>query len=140
MSDKVFIDTNVLVYSFDSKNPVKQKVAKELIEDFFDKEEYFISMQVLNEFCSAALRKLAPPLEVEVLREFISSFPKRKILSVNREITLYSLVLMEKYKLQYWDSLIIAAAIDNRCTVLYTEDMQNGLILEDILSIVNPFE
>lgn len=140
MRDKHFIDTNILVYSFDKTSPTKQKKAKEQLKEFFDREDYFVSVQVLNEFCSAALKKLNPPLKVEQVKEFISSFPGRKILYVSRATVLSSLVIMDKYKLSYWDSLIIATSLENKCTILYTEDMQNGLIIEGILKIVNPFE
>lgn len=140
MRDKVFIDTNVLIYSFDNKNPQKQTIAKKLLKTFFDKDEYFISSQVLNEFCSAALKKLTPPLEIEVLREFVSAFPARKILPVNREITLSALVIMEKYKFSYWDCMVAATALNNECAVLYSEDLHDGLVIENVLSIAHPFK
>ncbi len=143
MRDRLFIDTNILVYSFDKKSPTKQKKAKELLKEFFDREDYFVSIQVLNEFCSAAVKKLNPPLKVERVKDFISSFPERKILPVYRATVLSSLVIMGKYKLSYWDSLIIATSLESKCTILYTEDMQNGLRIdrgEDRLKIVNPFE
>lgn len=140
MRGKAFIDTNVLIYSFDSKNPQKQTTAKKLLKTFFDKDDYFISIQVLNEFCFAALRKLTPPLENEELKEFVSAFPSRKILPVNREITLSALALMEKYKLSYWDSMIAATALSNECAVLYSEDLHDGLVIENVLSIANPFK
>lgn len=143
MRDKYFIDTNILVYSFDKTSPTKQKKSKELLKEFFDREDYFVSIQVLNEFCSAALKKLNPPLKTERIKEFISSFPGRKILPISRATVLSSLGIMDKYKLSYWDSLIIATSLENKCTILYTEDMQNGLIIEKgegRLKNVNPFE
>ena len=51
-----------------------------------------------------------------------------------------ALKIKDKYKLQFYDSLIIATAIENKCTVLYSEDMQNGLVVENVLTIINPFK
>ena len=81
MKDRIFIDTNVLVYSFDTAEPTKQAKAKAVLKTFFENEEAYISVQVVNEFCAAAVKKLNPPLGTEPLREFISSFPENKILT-----------------------------------------------------------
>lgn len=94
----------------------------------------------MNEFCSAALRKLTPPLEIEELKEFVSAFPARKILPVNKEIALSALDIMAKYTISYWDSLVAATALNNDCAVLYSEDLQDGLVIENVLSITNPFK
>lgn len=139
MSDRIFIDTNLLIYAFDTKNLQKQTIAKRLLKSFFDKDGYFISTQVVNEFCYAALRKFCPPLGNEVLREFVSSLPSFKIVHVGRDITLAALSLMDKYSLSYWDSLITATAIANNCTLLHTEDLQDGLVIEKSLRVANPF-
>lgn len=140
MSDRVFIDTNVLVYAFDLKNPQKQATAKKLLKAFFDKDGYFISTQIVNEFCYAALRKFSPPLKNEALKEFVSSLPSFKILQIGRDTTLSALSLMDKYSLSYWDSLIAATAVANKCTILYTEDLHDKLIIEKSLKVVNPFK
>jgi predicted nucleic acid-binding protein len=78
MSDRILLDTNILVYSFDNKHSIKQKIAKKMIESLFENDNYFLSIQVLNEFSNVALRKLNPPLEIEEIRELIAAFPEKK--------------------------------------------------------------
>ena len=97
-----------------------------------------ISTQVLNEFINAALRKniLSDSEVAEHCRHYISTYNLALIYPATIDS---ALEIKNKYKYSYYDSLIISSAIENDCEVLYTEDMQHSQIIEDKLTIINPF-
>ena len=95
-------------------------------------------MQVINEFYNVLLRK---NIEDNVIQEKIHSQLETCSASELSLKTVFSAwKLREKYKYSYWDSLILASALENSCSILYSEDMQHGQVIEDNLKIINPFE
>ena len=139
MKDRIFIDTNVLVYIhlFDEESQDKRKALQNLLHRRID-AELIINVQVINEFYNVLLRK---NIEDNVIQEKIHS--QLEICSAS-ELSLKTVFsawkLREKYKYSYWDSLILASALENSCSILYSEDMQHGQVIEDNLKIINPFE
>lgn len=132
MRDRVFIDTNVLLYLYDS-NSEKKSIAKEIL-----KSNHHISTQVLNEFSNISIKKLR--LSHDDLSENVKKIIEKTTVFVFSENTiLFAIDIREKYKFQYYDSLIIATALENKCTILYSEDMQHEQIIENQLKIINPF-
>ncbi len=138
MIDKIFLDTNIIVYAFDKKDVQKNKIAKSLLDSFYTNEKYFISTQVLLEFCNVAYKKMKPALTADDLDRFISSFPDDKIIYIDKAIIQKVIQLKNQYQFSFWDSLIIATALFSGCNKLYSEDMTNGRIIEN-LEIKNPF-
>ena len=136
MHDKVFIDTNVILYAYSVDEPTKKTVAISIIEKFSSTS--IISIQVTNELSNILLKKfkLSNDKVVDTLWEMDDIFD---IVPFSVKTQRRALKLRDKYNLQYYDSLIIATAIENECTILYSEDMQDGLIIEDTLKIINPF-
>lgn len=132
MSDKAFLDTNILLYSL-SDDPTKKKVAFDLLAHW-----PVISIQVLNELTNVAIKKfkLDPPTLIPIIQ-----LMQRKTQVVSFDpLTIESAIeLQARYKLQYYDALIIATALHCDCTVLYSEDMHNGLVINDQLTVCNPF-
>jgi len=136
MSDKIFIDTNVLIYSFSEDEPQKQKVAVELIDSVAT--DAIISSQVINELANVFLKKFK--LSTEQVEDALLELDSLlRIVSFDISTQIKALRLKQRYNLQYFDSLIVATALENRCNILYSEDMQNGLIVDERLKIVNPF-
>lgn len=136
MSDKIFIDTNVLIYSFSEDEPQKQKAAVELIDSVAT--DAVISNQVINELANVFLKKFK--LSTEQVEDALLELDSLlRIASFDITTQIKALRLKQRYNLQYFDSLIVATALENRCNILYSEDMQNGLIVDERLKIVNPF-
>ena len=133
MKDKIFLDTNIVLYALD-KDGVKQQIAINLL-----KSNPTISTQVLNEFSNICIKKLKITIEqVEKFVDVLSSDLNVKVFDVN---TIFqALSLKSKYNFQYYDSLIVATALENECNILYSEDMQDGLVIEQRLTIINPFK
>jgi predicted nucleic acid-binding protein len=140
MKDKYFLDTNILVYSFDGSQPAKQKISRQLIKRGLEEGIGCISYQVIQEFLNVATRKFTVPIAYKDSRIYLSTVLE-PICEVYASIDLYhrALELVERWKYAFYDALIIAAALQNNCTILYSEDLQDGQIIQE-LKIVNPFK
>lgn len=132
MSDKVFLDTNILLYLL-SADPIKAGKAEDVIAS-----GGIISVQVLNEFASVASKKLQMPFEE--IQEILTQI--RTICAVE-PITIDThdcgIQLAMQYRLSIYDAMIVAAALLANCTTLYSEDMQHGQVIDNQLIIRNPF-
>jgi predicted nucleic acid-binding protein len=136
MQDKVFFDTNILIYCYSIDEKEKQNIALELIEQYSEASN--ISTQVINELSNILFKKFKlSSLQIEEVILEIDNY--LDITTFDLTTQLKALKIKEKYKLQFYDSLIIATAIENKCNVLYSEDMQDGLVVNKLLKIVNPF-
>lgn len=134
MSDRVFIDTNLLVYSI-STDPVKATQIEHLLHKPF---RFIISTQIINEFANTCFRKnLLPATEIkQVIEGFLLFFE----LVTPGEITIRSaLDLKQRYGYSWYDSMVIASALEQGCSILFSEDLQNGQTIEGQMTILNPF-
>ena len=133
MSDKYFVDSNIWLYAFMDSTSPKCNRALQLIEN----HGIVLSTQIVNEVCANLLRK-ASYTEPEI-QQTIKNFQARYPISiVTIDIVRHASHLRTAYRLSYWDSVVIATAIDESCNIAYSEDMQHGLCI-DCLTIINPF-
>ena len=134
---KVFFDTNILVYSADAKNSQKQLIAASLLEKTSIEKTGLISTQSLQEFYNAATKKLQ--LTKQAAKEYVELFSKQfPVKEISISLILNAVDISIKHKLSFWDSLIISTANETGCVVVYSEDMNNGQII-DGTKILNPF-
>lgn len=140
MSDKFFLDTNILVYAFDSAIPAKQRRANELIKAALKNDTGCISFQVVQEFINVATRKFAVPLSIPDCEKYLNIVlsPLCKVF-VSIELYARSLDVMQQWHFSFYDSLIVAAALQADCSILYSEDLQHEHKIED-LTVHNPFQ
>jgi len=136
MQDKVFLDTNILIYCYSVDEKNKQEKALNLVDKY--SENSIISTQVISELSNILFKKFKLS-SIEIERTILEIDNYIDIVNFSMTTQIKALKIKDKYKLQFYDSLIIATAIENQCTVLYSEDMQDGLLIDDILTIVNPF-
>jgi predicted nucleic acid-binding protein len=135
MRDKLFLDSNIILYSYSKTELNKNKIANNLI---FSLDEITISTQVINEITNILYKKFkldARSIE-DVILEIDNNF---KIVNFSLTTQIKAIKIKDKYRLQYYDSLILATALENGCTILYSEDMQHNQIIENQLKIINPF-
>jgi predicted nucleic acid-binding protein len=139
MSDKFFLDTNIFVYSFDLAAAKKASRARSLIKRAIDTGAGIVSYQVVQEFFNVALRRFAVPLSAAEAEQYLSA-TFRPLLAVHSSQALYgrALELSARHKLAWYDSLILASALEGSCNVLYSEDFQHTQKFGD-LRIENPF-
>ncbi len=132
MPDKVFVDTNVVLYTL-SGNSVKADIAESLIS-----QGCKISVQVLNEMVNVTRRKLSMPWdEIDELSSLIQSLCEVEPVTIGTHKL--GLGIAQRYQLSIYDSMIVAAACLSQCEILYSEDMHHGLVINDQLRIQNPF-
>ncbi len=133
---RCFIDTNIWLYAFiDSNTEPKRTIAKDIVQS----QDIVISTQVINETCVNLLKNGA--LTEEYIRQLVLAFyEKYTVVELGQATILLASKLRERYSLSFWDSMIVASALHTGCAVLYTEDMQNGLLVAEQLTIVNPLE
>ncbi len=136
MRDKAFLDSNIILYSYSKTELDKNKIANALI---FSLDEILISTQVINEVTNILYKKFKlDSISIEdVILEIDNNF---KIVNFSLTTQIKAIKIKEKYKLQYYDSLILATALENGCTILYSEDMQHEQMIENQIKIINPFE
>ncbi len=139
MSAKYFLDTNIFVYSLDITAPAKSRRAARLIRDALDTGNGIVSYQVVQEFFSVAFRRFAKPMSAFAAEEYLNT-AFRPLLAVHSSPALFvsALQIYAQHHFSWYDSLIVAAAKEAGCSILYTEDMQHGKRVDD-LKIDNPF-
>jgi len=137
MIGKVFIDTNVLVYSIDHDEPVKRRRARELLRKSGREGAPFVSTQVLQEFYVAATRKLG--MDPLLAKELMRGWRRFNVVTVTPEIVDEAIDISILNRLSYWDAAVIAAARTAGCTAVYSEDMNDGQSIGGV-KIVNPFK
>jgi predicted nucleic acid-binding protein len=134
IENKAFLDTNILIYIFTVPENEKHKQAIEQINVY----DRIISTQILTEFCSVSIRKLK--MDSNHVKEAINDICSNNTLVVISLDTIQQgLYIQNKYHYTYYDSLVIASALENDCEFLLSEDMANGQVIEKSLTIRNIF-
>jgi predicted nucleic acid-binding protein len=139
MTERVFVDTNVLVYSFDLREPDKLVRATDWLNHLWSARSGRISFQVLQEFYVTVTHKLKPGLDVETARKAVRSLLAWQPVATDEQSFEVAWGLQEQYQLSWWDALIVAAARSAGCAVLLTEGLQHGQDF-DGLRVVDPFQ
>jgi len=136
MQDKVFLDSNIILYCYSNSELDKQKLARDIFEKY---ERPNISKQVINEVTNILFKKYK--LDSESVENTILQMSNLLgIFDFNLTTQIKAIRLKKDYNLQFYDALIIATALENGCSILYSEDMQHNLSVEGKLTIINPFK
>jgi len=136
MSDRAFIDTNILVYLFSSNEPEKNKIALNLINS---DSEFVISTQVVNEFINVMNKKIKA--ELITITKAVDILPSHfTIVEISLNTIKSALIIAHKHKYRYFDALMLASALENGIPILYSEDMHNTHLINNKLRIINPFK
>lgn len=135
MKDRYFIDSNILIYAHTMQDERKKKIAQEILSLENGIE---LNTQVINESINIFIKRFKIPLLIvkSIVDETISYLPVRTISSKTIQS---GLKIHFKYHYSFYDSLIISSAIENKCSVLYSEDLHHNQKIEDTLTIINPF-
>ena len=135
----ILLDTNVLVYYHDARSPEKQGQAKLVLQRLIENKCGCISAQSLAEFVSVALRKLKPPLTpTEAMAEINLLSSSLRVIDLNRNIVLEAVRGVRDYQLSYYGAQIWAAAKLNQISVIFSDDFQDGQVIETV-RLANPF-
>jgi|SRR5579862_5376193 len=137
MSDKTFIDTNVLVYAYDLEAGEKNRIANEILDRLWDERSAVLSVQVLQEFYVNITRKIRTPLIREQGRVVVSQYT-RWCVGIEPSDIQSAFRVEEQYRINFWDALIVSSALKSGATRILTEDLNSGERIAGIL-IANPF-
>ena len=133
MKGNYFIDSNIFLYAFSTKDLKKQEISSSLVN-----QSAVISTQVLNEVSNNMLKKLH--LSNSDIEEFIiDCYEQYSVINFTKNMFIEASKLRKKYLFSYYDSLIVSSALLGECDILYSEDMQHNLHVEQTLKIINPF-
>jgi len=127
MKDKIFLDTNIIVYAHDRSSG-----------DKWENRKGVLSVQVLQEFFVCVTRKIIKPLLIKNARVILEYLSTWDVVANDKYITLKAIDIQERYRFAFWDSLIIQAAIQGQACMLLSEDLPDGQVVKD-LKILNPF-
>jgi len=133
---KVFIDTNILVYSLDEQSFAKQEIARAVLRRLDQEHRAVISTQVLQEFYCVATKKLG--VDAPRAKALVEAFERFEVAVIGPQAIHAAIDISGFYQLSFWDALIVAAAAQTNCTDLYTEDLNAGQVVQGIV-ITNPF-
>jgi predicted nucleic acid-binding protein len=136
MDGRSFLDTNILVYTDDQDSPEKQRRAQELVAECRRRRSGVVSTQVLQEYFATATRKLG--VAAEVARRKVELFSRLHVVRLDVGDILGAIDQHRLHGLQFWDALIVRAAVLSGCARLLTEDFQRGRRYNG-LEVVNPF-
>lgn len=139
MSDRTFIDTNIFAYSFDQSDLKKRNKASALIKKHLEKGNGVISYQVVQEFINVSYRKFKNPMTLRELERYLEDVLSHFWEVYASKDLIYSAIgIKEQFKYSFYDSLIIAAALEAGCSTLYSEDLQHQQKVYSV-EIINPF-
>jgi predicted nucleic acid-binding protein len=138
MSDRTFVDTNVLVYAFDDGEPAKRDVARRVLAASDTYGEFVLSAQVLSEFYVTVTRKLAEPVSETKAAEAIQWLGLNPTVAIDQPLVSSAIQTSRSAQLSYWDGLVVAAAVRSGCERLLTEDLNDGQRIGSVC-IEDPF-
>ena len=138
MTGPVFVDTNVFVYHHDLSDPVKQRLAAQWIEWLAITRTGRLSFQVLQELFATLTRTRGPSFSPSEAREIVETLAVWRPIQTDLALLQRGWAIQERYRLSWWDSLIVAAAQASACRILLTEDLQDGQVLDGV-RVVDPF-
>ena len=137
-TQREFVDANILVYAFDASAGPKQQAAQQLLERLWEGGTGCLSIQVLQEFYVSVTRKVAKPLPVEEATARVRELAAWKVFSPTADDVLSAIALHRQAKIGFWDAMILLAAAESGCDVLWTEDLNDGQLQRGV-RIRNPF-
>ena len=126
MSDRYFVDTNILMYAHDTAAGEKHRRAKALVEELWETRAGVVSTQVLQELAVNLGRKATKPLDAKATRDVVSDYPAWHVVVNSGDSILEALDLETRYRVSFWDAMVIQAAQAGGAEILYSEDLSDG--------------
>ena len=138
MTDKVFVDTNILVYAHDLDAGNKHDQAAEIVSQLWESRNGVLSTQVLQEFYVTLTRKVSSTLIKLETRKLVQKYSHWHLVLNDPSIIIQASEIEESNNISFWDALIVSAAYSQNVPTILTEDLNHGQIIEGIF-IKNPF-
>ena len=133
-----FVDTNILLYAYDPTAGKKYEAAGALIDRLWRERRGAISVQVLQEFYVNATRKITKTSDSEIAVDTLKSLARWRVHSPLPDDVIVAATLSSRHRLSFWDAMIVRSAAELRCDTLWTEDLNDGQVIEGV-QLSNPF-
>jgi len=137
--DRLFVDTNVLVYAYDETADKKHEQAKEIVQNLWETRNGVLSMQVLQEFFITVTRKIPKPADINTAADIVRDYLQWRVVILRGQSIVSAIDIQQRYLLSFWDALILQAAVEGDAACLLTEDLAHGANLCEV-EIINPFK
>ena len=140
MKDKIFLDTNIFIYSIDTtpREKKRSEVARELVKEHIRNETGVVSIQVLQEFYQVSTQKIRRPLSTDKALEYMHYISILETVHPDFDMIVAAIHLHRQYTLSFWDALILQASKSADCSLVLSEDLQDGFRIDN-LTVKNPF-
>ncbi len=136
--ERVFLDTDIIVYAYDREAARKHEIARDLLIDLWNTGDGVLSAQILEEFYVTVTKKIKFPLPPTSAREIVEDLLTWEIVANDGEAVLEAIDLQTSEKISFWDALVIAAAIKGGAEILLSEDLSHGRKFGNLV-VRNPF-
>ena len=137
MSGRSFVDTNILMYAHDTAAGVKHQRAKAVVETLWRERSGVVSTQILQELCVNLRRKAGRPVDAKATRDIVTDYLAWHVVVNGGDSILEALDLQERYRISFWDALVVQAAQASGAEILYSEDLSDGQSYGSV-RVVNP--
>ncbi len=137
-NQRQFVDTNIFLYAYDLSEPIKRKKAQKLITSLWHSRQGVISIQVLQELYVNLTRKLPKPISAELAAQILTDLGQWSLHEPSLSDLKRAIELEKLHKLSFWDAMIVSSAQQMGCKLLWTEDLNSGQYIDDLI-IKNPF-
>ena len=139
MPDRVFVDTNILVYAHDISAGKKHTTAKNLLKELWENKAGCLSLQVMQEFYISVTQKVPYPMDVSTVKEVIRDLTYWQVHEPKIEDVLSAVDLQQGYQISFLDAMILQSARQLQCKLIWSEDLNPGQMYESV-KLVNPFQ
>ena len=139
MTAKLFVDTNVLVYTADGGEVVKRARALAVLDAAWQRGGCVVSTQVLQEYFVNVTRKVPTPLSPEEAEQAMRKLTTLTVIGIDARSVLGAIARSRRRQMSLWDALIVQSAVESACTVLLTEDLSHGEVIDGV-RVVDPFQ
>jgi predicted nucleic acid-binding protein len=139
MPDRIFVDTNILVYAHDVSAGKKHVTAKKLIQELWASNTGCLSTQVMQEFYVSVTQKVPQPLNHTVAKEIVRDLTYWNVHEPISDDVLNAIDLQQRYHISFWDAMILQSALQLECSLIWSEDLNPGQ-LYDSVKLISPFQ
>jgi len=136
--NKTFLDTNIIVYAFDSSAKKKNEIAKQILIDLWDSGEGLLSTQVLQEFYVTVTQKIPKPLDRKLATQTIKDLLYWDVVVNDGDAIIEAIDIQARHKFSFWDAMIVQAALKGGAELILSENLDSGRKIQGVI-IKNPF-
>jgi predicted nucleic acid-binding protein len=139
MTDRIFVDTNILVYAHDVSAGIKNTIAKNLIQELWENKTGCLSIQVMQEFYVNVTQKVPNRLDNVTAIEIVRDLTYWNVHEPKIDDVINAVDIQLRYQISFWDAMILQSALQLECNLLWSEDLNSGQVYESV-KLINPFQ